>query len=363
MQFFERNEAALASEKDALEKQANAWGNDAPMIYAQAGTTMLRILPPFDDKGVFFSQITKHRVQVGGKRTEIFACPAEEAGLPCAICVKGQEMTESKDEAQMKFAKENLRPRNQFLYNVLVHSGPADRKGNVPEFGKVYVLETGVMVHRQIISLDQDPATGWADITNPGNGVNLMIKRTGQGLDTKYEVNPHGAGRTDVFADCAARGIDPNSLELFNLNEVYAIPDEEKVEEVASKAGAGMFGATPAPRPALQTASPAAAAATPAAPAPTVPVPVAAPAAQPLAPAQAQAAHVGQPIPPAQAGPVVLAQAQAVPVAAGIVTSPVAAVAPAYMQAGDDSLVAPVVAAPAQTAVPQPPAVPAPPKA
>lgn len=300
MRYFKQNPEALQHEKDRLERKATEWGNNAPMLYPQPGSTMIRILPPFSEAGVFFRKIVKHRVPVG-KSAETFACPASEANLPCAICVMGQHMTDSRDEEQMKFAKENLRPREHYLYNVLVHSGPANRKAEVPEFGKVYVMESGIMVHRQIIELDQDPANGWADVTNLEGGVNLIIKRTGQGFDTKYTVNPHGAGRTNVFEDCAARGIDPQTLELINLDEVYTIPDQEKVAEVASRINVSMFGAAPSPRPALQTVSPVAAAATPAAPTPgAAPVPVAA---TPVAPTP-QAQPVGAAVPTPQAQPV-----------------------------------------------------------
>lgn len=342
MQFFERNEVAIQSEKDALEKKASEWGVDAPMLYLLAGSTMIRILPPFSEAGVFFRQITKHRVRVGN-RTEILACPAAEENLPCAICERGQEMMESKDEAQMTFARENLRPRNQYLYNVLAHSGPANRKGEVPEFGKVYVLEAGVMVHRQIISLDQDPATGWADITNPGAGVNLIVKRTGQSLDTKYEVNPHGAGRTDLFADCAARGIDPNALILHDLDKVYPMPPAEKLAEVAASitvGGAFPGGATPTARPALPTASPAAVAA-PVAPPATVATPVPAPVAVSVAP-------VAAPVPAATP---VAAPVAVVPAPAPVAGAPLTVTAPPVVE----------TPAPVVQAVPTAPVVPAPP--
>jgi hypothetical protein len=180
-----------------------------------------------------------------------------------------------------------------------------------PEFGKVYVMEAGIMTHRQIISLDQDPQTGWADITSPTAGVNLIIKRTGAGLDTKYEVNPHGAGRTDVFADLVAQSLDPNALELHNLDEVYELPPQEKLDEIVSNIGnLGAFpgGAAPQPIPVAQAPVPVAApapvvaapapVAAPPVPVPVVtPVPVAAPAAQPaVVPAPAAPPSPAQPI-------------------------------------------------------------------
>jgi len=256
MKFYDRNKQALAAEQEQLEKQAAAYGNNAPMLYLPQGATMVRILPPYSAAGVFFRKIEKHRVKVG-QQTFIGACPASMADSYCPICVKGQEFFDSKQPEKVDFAKQNLKPRSTYLFNVICYSGPANKKGEQPEFGKVYVLEAGVTVHRQIMSLDQDEATGWADITSIEAGANLLIKRTGSGLDTKYEVHPHGGGRSNVWQDLAARGIDPNSLTMINLDDVYQIPPLEKLEEVAASINLGGFVNPSVPRP-IPVVSPAA---------------------------------------------------------------------------------------------------------
>ena len=313
MDFYERNEASLQNEKDALDRRDNSFGVNADMLYLQPGTTQVRILPPYSDKGVFFKEVTKHRVRVG-KRTEILVCPMAEAGLPCLLCEKGQELTDTKDEAKMEYARENLRSRTAYLYNVICHSGPQDRKNNTPEFGKVYCMEAGVMVHKQIIALDQDPACGWADLTTVNNGVNLMIKRTGQRLQTEYNVSPHGAGRTDIFAQLSERGIKPESLVLFDLDKVYDLPPVEKQQEVVKSL---MIPSTPTAQP--------------------QPIPVAAPAPTPTlvpagtpAPAPTGGSVTSVPAPvPAPAAPIPTAMPIAQPVPAPAEEVPAAPVIPA----------------------------------
>ena len=120
MQYYAKNEAAVAGEAAALDKQAAEWGNDSPMLYLYTGSTLVRILPPFSAAGVFFRKITKHRTRALN-RTHIVACPAVEEGTHCPICVKGQEYVDSRDEAKIKFADENFKPKAQYLYNVLCH--------------------------------------------------------------------------------------------------------------------------------------------------------------------------------------------------------------------------------------------------
>ncbi len=289
IQGYTRNEEAMAGERARLEREAVRYGNNAPMLYLRAGSTMLRILPPWDDKGQFFKQIYKHRVRAGDSTFEGL-CPSSMEDLHCPICWKSQELYESKNEAALEQAKQ-LKPRGQFLYNVICFQGPANKKGALPEFGKVYVMEAGVMVHRQLIELDQDEGAGWADITNVAQGVAVIIKRTGMGLDTKYDVNPtliEGQPRSDIMASLAGRGIDPNSLELNNLDETYAMPDQVTLEEVANKIRVPGAPAQAAPQ--FATAAPAAAA--PVAPVAQAPVAAPAVAVAPVAPVAAPVAPI-----------------------------------------------------------------------
>lgn len=230
MKFYQRNEQALNHEKDIIEKQVAEWGVGADMLYLNSGSTMVRILPPYSDKGVWFRGITRHRVRTGGQNM-VCACPAA-SGLSCLICEKAQELKDSGDPNLMKFAKDNLRPSQRFIYNVLVYSASANKRGQAYEFGKVYVLDAGIMVHRQLVNLDTDALAGWADITNTETGVNVVIKRTGNGLDTKYEVMPSGHGRSNIWSEMQARGVDLSTVELVNLDNLYQLPPEDKQKEI-----------------------------------------------------------------------------------------------------------------------------------
>jgi hypothetical protein len=329
MGFYERNEEAMATEQAAVEKQASEWGNNADMCYLLAGSTLLRLLPAYSERGMFFRKIIRHRTRTASG-TVIVACPASQ-DLPCGLCEKAQELKDTGDPIKMKFAKDNLKPQVKYLYNVVVYAAPADGQGKSKEFGKVYVMEGGIMVHRQIISLDTDAMLGWADITNLNTGVNISIKRTGSNLDTKYEVLPTSAGRTDLIADLQARGFDPNQLgeQVVNLDELYPAPPEEKIAEIL----AGLqVGSTPSVQPgaAFPALQPVPVQAAPQVPAPAAPANPASPAI-PVAPAptggpaQPDPGVVQQPTAQALVQPTPTASA-AQPVQTGTPT-PVAAVA------------------------------------
>ena len=301
MAFHTRNEAAMTQEKEVIEKQAAEWGNDAPMLYLQAGSTMVRILPAYSAAGVFFRKIVKHRVRSNGQ-TFVCACPAEMEGVYCPICSKAQEMKDSGDQNKMKQAKDHLKPQVKYLYNVLCYSAPADKKGKAPEFGPVYVMEAGIMVHKALVSLDTDTMTGWVDITNFETGVNVVVKRTGNGLDTKYEVSPTGHGRSNVLQDLAARGIDTSKLEPHNLDSLFSCPPTEKLEEVVAGLQFTGFQGGQQAFPQMQPApAPVTFAAPPVIPAPVATLPAAT--VQPTAVVQ-QPAPVAAPAPAVAAPPI-----------------------------------------------------------
>jgi hypothetical protein len=287
----------MTQEKEIIEKQVAEWGNDAPMLYLQPGSTMVRLLPAYSEAGVFFRKIVKHRVRTSGQ-TFVCACPAEMEGVYCPICAKAQEMKDSGDQVKMKQAKDMLKPQVKYLYNVLCYSAPADRQGNAKEFGVVYVMEAGIMVHRALVSLDTDAMTGWVDITNFETGVNVVVKRTGNALDTKYEVSPTGHGRSNVLADLAARGIDTSKLEPNNLDALYSCPPTEKLEEVV----AGLQFNAPMTQqqafPQMQPVAPATFTAPPVVPAPPVTVVPAAPVVAPVRVVLAATAPVSVVTPP-----------------------------------------------------------------
>ena len=348
MKFYERNEELLTQEKARLDKEAEQMGLNAPLLFARQGITVLRILPPYSEVGAFYHHAYLHHVQIGGDR-KVVPCPAAE-DLACPICAKGEQMYNTHDEALLKQAKD-LRPREYYLYNVLCYSGQPDGRGQLPEFGKVYVLRGGVMIHRQIMALDRDEATGWANITDLENGVNISITRTGTGmLDTKYNVNP--CPRSNLLADCQVRSIDINKIELYALDKVYSLLPAEEIEAIAERiqfipsgpapvggqqgvVGVPVPGPAPVPVPAPMPAP--VPAVVPAATPPTV-----APAPQPVQTTIAPTPTVAAPLPtPVAAYPA--------PVAAEPAQAPIAAAAPVVEPA---PATVPLVAPTAQPATP-----------
>lgn len=238
---YKRNDEALKEAQDRANKKFTTFGPnpDVDMLYLNEGKTTVRVLPPYSEKGVFFKEVAKHFIpnpNPDGRKGEFITDP-EGVGLE-VVQRKAEELYATKDEASLEIAKD-LKPARRYLYNVLVYSGPPNNSGEPLEQGKVYVLEAPITVHRQIMELDQDEGAGWADVTSIENGVNLVITRTGKGFETKYNVTPHGQGRSNAV-DYLTTVVGFNqqqlaSLKLNNLDEVYSAPNDAEVEHLLNK--------------------------------------------------------------------------------------------------------------------------------
>ena len=355
MKYYPINQEALVSAKQDIDRQAEEYGNRMPVLRPEPGSTMVRILPGYNTTGDIFRKISKHEIFIPGNRPIIFGCAKSMQNLPCAVCEKGEAIMATLDVENMKFAKDKLRTKQKYLFNVVCQTAPPPKRGDAIDPGKVYVLEVGFKTWRQIIEHDRDAIAGWNNVADPENGVNLVIKRVGQKLDTEYSVVPNGAGRTNFFSDCQARGIDYEKMELHNLDDMYPPMPVEEVEAVAASLRAPNEAVAPqvapSPQPALPTATPAPVVAAPVTPVAQAPVPAAAPF-QPVTGPSA----VPQPIQP---------QITPQPLVAPI-PQPVVAPAPVDAPPFDTAVQGTgILSTPAPEVVgqevPQPPAVPAPP--
>lgn len=213
MKIFEKNDALLQEEYAHDKKQASGdFSDSVQMHYLKKGTTVVRVLPCYSDKGVWFREIVEHAVNVNGQFRQI-ACQ-RQYGLPCPFCEEGERLYNSGVPENIKLA-DDFKPRKQYLFNVIVFSSP---DGDTPAKG-VQVMKAGRMVKRQLLDLDMD-AVCCGDITNIQTGFNIRIARTGDKLKTEYTAR-NLPQRTDIVLELANQGIDFNSLELVDLDSLF----------------------------------------------------------------------------------------------------------------------------------------------
>ena len=155
------------------------------LLFLKTGVTHLRVLPAYNAKGNWFRTIREIPRFVDGKYSPLIS-PAT-LGEHCPFVEKGSDLYKKGGEVNIELARK-YRPRNSFLFNVIVKSTP---EGDVDIEQCVKVLKCGVLVKRQILEIDQDHAGGYGDITNLEEGFDIRITRTGSGpKDTTYSVMP-----------------------------------------------------------------------------------------------------------------------------------------------------------------------------
>lgn len=141
----------------------------------------LRILPEKGGMGYFWQDIGRHYVDAdSNKLCPLFTSDGEEE---CPVCdaVEFLKQGTAEDRAYAK----KLYVRRSFHMNVLVRKVVKDEE--LPFEGPV-TYTPGIMVLKQIEEILGDEEFG--DITDVEEGMTLKLKRTGSGMDTKYNLLP-----------------------------------------------------------------------------------------------------------------------------------------------------------------------------
>jgi hypothetical protein len=238
-EFYETNEETLNAElskdrKESVEREG--------AFFLRPGVTQIRVLPPYNQKGVWYRQINEYSFVVDGQRRYM---TVPSAGDPDPVAEKKEQLLSVGGQANIELARE-LRPRSQFLFNIVVLSAPP---GTEFDPGRVYILKTGVMVKKALLHHDRDVASGWHKITDPAQGVNFSVDRSGKGLQTRYTVTPM-AQRTNIvdYVKQCGKSLEPE--DLFNLDELYPPLSENELKQMVIGLG------TPAPAPLVPVTNP-----------------------------------------------------------------------------------------------------------
>lgn len=157
-------------------QKLNEKGGNSHFHYTKVGDTRIRIVGNPDED--WARELVTFYV---GKSTVI--SPATN-GEPCALMQFHEKMKNSSNAKNKKFA-EMLRPKKKWVVAALKY---ADSKGAEPDANGVRLVLLTNDIYGELIDLfvDDDEA---GDFTDPINGYDIKIKRTGQGKqDTKYSL-------------------------------------------------------------------------------------------------------------------------------------------------------------------------------
>ncbi len=172
----------------------------------EEGDNLVRILPALRPIGSAFLKVTRHDYYDGRGWTP-FACPPRRRKNSCFFCDEAIPLLTQLGERGQELAHD-LRPKERVLCNILgrsyLYRGP--QIWDLPRF-----LYTEILVIK----------VKHGDITDLETGCDLVLTRTGKGLETRYSLR--------VSQD--SEKVDSDILsDLIDLEKVY-IPHEYQKEE------------------------------------------------------------------------------------------------------------------------------------
>lgn len=196
------------------EKVKGIGANSSGFWSPKPGKHEIRILPETGNMGFFYQQVGKHVFPPDGQK-HVY-CPkfTSEGELPCPVCELVDTLYKG-DAASKKLAGE-LRVRKSFWMNIMVvgeeNAGPQ-------------VYTPGIQVFSDISEIIGNPDYG--DIYDVMEGHNIVITRTGTGLDTEYNVMPRSRP-TPVSPDPKMIKQWLAACKDLSYVEVSEDPDEDK---------------------------------------------------------------------------------------------------------------------------------------
>lgn len=177
------------------------------------GKNRIRILPSWTSKGphagrFFFKGILHYGFKVEG-RGRAFPCLIMfDEHAACPSCAFAEALKDNGSEELDKIAQ-RVRSKSKYYVNVLDRKNPANKI-------QIYGMTRTMM--RTLRGYLQDPDYG--DITDPEEGRDLTIEKTGSGLATKYEIR--------ISPKTSPIGIEDWKTQLHKLSKVVIDPIDKK---------------------------------------------------------------------------------------------------------------------------------------
>lgn len=210
----------MMERKKALAERASG-GN---IIFPKEGTMRVRLVSQGPDKELGLEIIQFYSQKTGG-----IISPAT-FDEPCPFMEKFQELKKSSDEEDQELAK-LLTPRRRFLVAGTLYKDEKGKEIDTENVGKPILIPRSVYQDIIDLYLDEDD---WGDMTDPNDGYDIKITRTGKGkMDTNYSVTacPKGKNPNQKYI----KEVDLEELIKAHMPSYDEL--EEKLNEFLNGAG------------------------------------------------------------------------------------------------------------------------------
>ena len=193
--------------------QEEAQRNQLPMWKIPEGESKIRILPPWSEAGDIAFECKSHwRIPPNDRMVNCLTVINKE----CPICELVKELrSRGKAEMASKFGA-----KKSIYYNVIVR-GEED-KG-------VQIMRSGIQLYENILGYLYDEEYG--DITDIDEGSDITIERSGQGLDTSYNIKiARKTSPLSADAKISTKWIN----EMFLLDEILDFKPAAELAQLVS---------------------------------------------------------------------------------------------------------------------------------
>lgn len=231
------DEQAKADAKAAQKKGGGKF------ITLQQGENVLRFLPPLEgEKGPFLVTYTHGVTMPDGKYTS-FPCPRMTASKACPLCAKAKKL--EADPRTMRKARDYF-PRTRVYARVVDRSAPENGVG---------LFAFGKGVFERLAKIRTSPKLG-GDFTRVQKGRDIVIVKTGEKLNTEYEVvaDPDGSSPLGTPEEIErwgneAKPWDVELTEVLSAEDIIAICNGDDPRQARrTKGGSDEDEDSPAPR-------------------------------------------------------------------------------------------------------------------
>ncbi len=197
-------------------KEGQNRGGGADFWTPKDGRNVIRILPA--KEGADFYAEAKVRYNVGPNK-KMVTVPLDSSKDNCPIHAFVDALYKTKEKDDEALAK-RMKASSRYYFNIIDRSVEEGAEG----YGDVLVFGCGSTIFTDILGIICDPDYG--DITDPENGYDIIITKSGKKLDTEYKTNARPKQTPIGIADWKEK-----------LNDLAAIAKPksyEKREEILS---------------------------------------------------------------------------------------------------------------------------------
>lgn len=213
VQMMSTKDKMVARKKKLLEK-----GSGGGIIFVKDGTIRVRLVSQGADKELGLEIIQFYL----GKDMGSIISPAT-FGEPCPFMEMYNKLKKSTDEDDQLLAKK-LVPKRRFLIGGTVYVDERGKEVDNEKISRPILVPSSVYQAIIDLYLDEDD---WGDMTDPEQGYDIKITRSGKGLDVNYSVT----------ACPGKRALDPKYIKEIDLEKTIrkGMSSYDELEEKLNK--------------------------------------------------------------------------------------------------------------------------------